>query len=152
MRSSDYRRLELLRPPPRRNSGRGKVTAAINVTPLVDVVLVLLIIFMVVTPLLARRIELPKVVGPSPWASPSDELRIAIDAAGTIQVQNETVAADALPLRIDRELRKSTIRPVMLEADRTLPFASVRTILEALRDAGAGQVALASTPLGEEKR
>ena len=123
-------------------SEKTAVRSEINVTPLVDVCLVLLIIFMVVTPLLYKQVDvqLPKTPGPGPFTPKESLIKVAILENGTIQV-------DGLP--VPREHLASTLaamyqpdRPLAVEGDRRLSYGEVRGILELIQRAGFRQVGL----------
>ncbi|HWN45534.1 MAG TPA: biopolymer transporter ExbD [Thermoanaerobaculia bacterium] len=123
-------------------SEKTAVRSEINVTPLVDVCLVLLIIFMVVTPLLYKQVDvqLPKTPGPGPFTPTESLIKVAILENGTIQV-------DGLP--VPRAHLASTLtqmylpdRPIVVEGDRRLSYGEVRGILELIQRAGFRQVGL----------
>ena len=112
--------------------------AEINVTPLVDVVLVLLIIFMVVTPFLRPiDVTLPQ----AEHAEPSEQLPVVLTlrADGAIYLHEERIAlADLGPL--------VTTRNVLVRADGDLGFGTVRRVMEELAVAGVSGVDLATVP------
>ncbi len=141
-----WRKLEMLDTPARQARVHGRTgttqSADINITPLVDVVLVLLIIFMVVTPMLAREIALPRVVSPMSWVGSEDEIRVAIDAKSTLFVGKEEVSRENLPKQLAAAVNKSKSRHVYLEVDQEVDFALVRVVLEVLRDLGLSTVGL----------
>jgi len=123
-------------------SEKTAVRSEINVTPLVDVCLVLLIIFMVVTPLLYKQVDvqLPKTPGPGCFMPKASLIKVAILENGTIQV-------DGLP--VPRAHLASTLtqmylpdRPIVVEGDRRLSYGEVRGILELIQRAGFRQVGL----------
>ena len=96
--------------------------AEINVTPLVDVVLVLLVIFMVVTPLLKQEtpVELP-ITRASQAASESRQLTLAIAADGSLTLDGQAMARDRLEERLAAVFAERTDRTVFLAADKSLP-------------------------------
>ncbi len=111
----------------------------INVTPLVDVVLVLLIIFMVVTPQLeaGAHVEVPSVENPDPAAEGQmSPIVVSVTGKGAVFVEREQVAADALRSRL-REVRNvDPDRAVLLKGDRGARFDDVRPVLEVVQDLG----------------
>jgi biopolymer transport protein TolR len=113
----------------------------INVTPLVDVMLVLLVIFMVVTPLLKQQVpvELP-LAEHSHEAQQASQVTLVAAADGTLVLNEQPVAAEAL----DGALRDLyTVRPdktIFLEADRTLPYSRVVDLMDACRAAGVERI------------
>jgi biopolymer transport protein TolR len=129
-------------------SGVGQPRSEINVTPLVDVVLVLLIIFMVVTPLLHRGVpvELPETAHHARKNDTGRQLVVSVTADG-VYVEADRLDAALLDARLRHELRVPT-RAVHVRADRALNYGSVRTVLDALHEAGASVVGMGS----EERR
>jgi len=136
----------------------GSARADINVTPLVDVVLVLLIIFMVVTPMLHRgvKIELPETAHHDRRQDTGEQLIVSVRADGvyidTDQVADvPEVGRDHKPLeekqreglvaRLKLELRDGS-RPAFVRADKRLKYGQVRYVLEQLHAAGAGTVSM----------
>ena len=123
---------------------RRKPMAEINVTPMVDVMLVLLIIFMVAAPLLTVGvpIELPKTAA-APLPSEQEEpLTIALTADGQILVQNQGVErAELIPLlRAVSEERKSG--KIFLRADGAIPYEGVMQVMGALNASGFRDIGL----------
>ena len=145
------RRVELVESKSRklRSKGKREVNADINVTPLVDVVLVLLIIFMVVTPLLGG-FELPEAIDPQGVQDTADDLNIYIKSTGEILVEDKPVTSDNLAEALAVALRKNPLRPVYLSADKELAFKKIRSLLIQFRNAGVSQAGLMSKPLREE--
>ena len=124
-------------------AGQGSKSADINITPLVDVVLVLLIIFMVVTPLLEKTIgvQLPSTEKPEvmPDTVP-DQTVVRIASDGEFTLNDETVRADdlqaALKVRMDR-IGKVADRIVFFVSDDAAPYPALVRALDAARKAGA---------------
>jgi biopolymer transport protein ExbD len=147
------RRLEMIDTDGRKKRIKGKKNgpdAAINITPLVDVVLVLLIIFMVVTPLLSEGLELPRAIDPQKLNAMGEDLKISVKRTGQIYFGEEQVEEKNLKTKLEEELNKNPFRPVYLLADKSLQFSSIRTILTALRDAGVAEVGFVSAISDEE--
>jgi biopolymer transport protein TolR len=122
----------------------GGLRGEINVTPLVDVVLVLLIIFMVVTPMLQRGkdVELPKAQAVSKEKE-SDPLVLSITPDRTLWLESERITSQALEQRLGGELEKSRSRRILLKADASLAVRDVRQLMQLTRQAGAAGVELA---------
>src|SRR5882672_4142308 len=95
------------------------VKSEINVTPLVDVVLVLLIIFMVVTPMLQRGkdVRLPRAHVTEKEQKQSDPLVISITSDHEVWLESNGVAADAVAGRVEQELGKAPHRRILLKGD-----------------------------------
>lgn len=127
------------RRPPSRSSGP---RAEINVTPLVDVVLVLLIIFMVVTPMLHRgvKVDLPDAAHPARKQDSGSELVVTVRRDGTY-VETDRLEGALLRARLSQELKISS-RPVHVRADRALKFGVVRQVLDEVHAAGAQSIGL----------
>lgn len=153
-KSSILRRLEMLDTASRKKRIKGSMLngaeATINITPLVDVVLVLLIIFMVVTPMLNDGIDLPEAKSPQKLNSKVEDLKISIAQNGEIHVGDVLVREDDLEGRITMELSSNHFRPVYLSADKDLAYRKVRRILKALREVGVSDAGLVSTEFSEE--
>jgi biopolymer transport protein ExbD len=117
----------------------------INVTPLVDVVLVLLIIFMVVTPLLHRGVHviLPTTEHHNKKQDTGEQIMLSVRKDGTY-IDADRVDSGALTPILQRELRKGN-RPVNVRADRSLRYGDVRKVIEQVHAAGAGTVNMETT-------
>ena len=118
-----------------------ELKAEINVTPLVDVVLVLLIIFMVVTPLLKQEvpIELP-LAEQSRGAADSGQVTVSLAADGRRLINGEVVAAGSLVERLTALYAERPDKSVFLEADRTLSHGQVVDLMDDCRAAGIVQI------------
>jgi biopolymer transport protein TolR len=125
--------------------GRGGYRSDINVTPLVDVVLVLLIIFMVVTPMLQRGkpVTLPKSVMIDKERKGGDPLMISITNEKKIYVENDSFDDAGLETRLRDEIIASPYRPLLLKGDERLEFGTIRKVMAIARKAGARGVQMA---------
>jgi biopolymer transport protein ExbD len=131
---------------------RTDLRAEINVTPLVDVCLVLLIIFMLVTPLLTPPVELPATPEPEAFAAEAPRTKITVAAGPPVRV---TVDDDRTPLS-DPALEallaalhaQGPGREIVLRADRRLPYGEVKRVLKAIQGAGFKNVGLAAEKKG----
>ena len=127
-----------------RRSRRGRAPMAeINVTPLVDVMLVLLIIFMVTAPLLTAGVpvELPDSRA-NPVDAEDEPLAISLDAAGRIFLGEEEVATADLPARLEAAAAQPSPPSVLLRADRALDYGRVMAVMGELNRAGLNRVSL----------
>jgi biopolymer transport protein TolR len=117
----------------------------INVTPLVDVVLVLLIIFMVVTPMLQRGkdVKLPQATKVDEEKKDVDPLILSVTLEKTVWVENDQYEDAALAERLTREFTAAPGRKVLVKGDERLTFGDVRKVMETARKSGAKSVALA---------
>lgn len=120
----------------------GATKNEINVTPLVDVVLVLLIIFMVVTPMLHRgvHVELPITEHHEKKQDTGEQLVVTVRADGKVFIETDAVPDDQLVDRVKHELKKS--RPVHVRADKKCQYKMVREVLEKIHEAGAQNVGM----------
>ncbi|WP_164017796.1 biopolymer transporter ExbD [Pyxidicoccus trucidator] len=122
--------------------GRGGIKSDINVTPLVDVVLVLLIIFMVVTPMMQRgqSVELPRAVQVEKDGK-DDPLVLSVMPDRKLFVEAQAYPDDAtFQTRLQAELRQTPGRRILLKADHSLSCGDVQRVLKLARSAGAERV------------
>ena len=132
------------------SGGKGKAKSAtpeINITPLVDVVLVLLIIFMVVTPALneGAQIELPKVLTPDPKTKYVNPIEVTIAPDGTTVVEKETIKLPQLKGKLIDLHKKDPERALMLKSDVGMKWGKMRTAFFDLQDIGFKGVLLKVT-------
>ena len=120
-----------------------EVKGDINVTPLVDVCLVLLIIFMVVTPMLQSGVDVLLPEGPHAVKRPGKEgdLVISIKQDGTVFVGQDWIPDRDLPRYLKAEHDKNPARSVMIKADKRINFGKVRTVMKAANEAEFHSVA-----------
>jgi biopolymer transport protein ExbD len=134
--------------------GKAGVKSDINVTPLVDVVLVLLIIFMVVTPMLQRGkdVVLPKskVVDKDPGQG--DPLILSITTDKRVWVDKEPLDDVALEQRLKEEVMANPNRPFLLKGDSRVTVGEVRRVMAIARKAGARGVRVAVEQVKQEGR
>src|SRR6266699_1025881 len=128
-----------------RNEG-AKVNSNINVTPMVDVMLVLLIIFMVVTPMLqhGQTVDLAKVNNPMPLpdADKEDALLVAVMRDGRVFFGNDLIQPDQLTNKIKDRLINRTDKRVFVKADARAKFGSVVEVVDNVRSAGVDELGL----------
>ena len=129
--------------------GRRTPMAEINVTPMVDVMLVLLIIFMVTAPLLTAGVQVDL---PESKAAPLDQddrpVSISLDAQGAIFVDDVAVPEGSLPQRLADIARGSSEQGgprLFLRADRTLDYGRVMAVMGEINRAGLRRVAMVTT-------
>jgi biopolymer transport protein ExbD len=125
-------------------SPHGTVRSEINVTPLVDVCLVLLIIFMVVTPLIQAgvKVDLPKTVKSPPMPGEQDQLTVSIQEDGSLWVRGVRTADADLAGRLAAIHEAEPDRTVIVRGDRRLQYEKVTEVLTTLTDVGFTRIGL----------
>ncbi len=128
----------------RRRRGRGGAMAEINVTPMVDVMLVLLIIFMVAAPLLIPGVEvnLPETAAEALPSEQEEPLTVTMLADGSVQIQTTPVEAAALVPRLQAIAAERSGDKVFLRADGSIPYERVMQVMGALNAGGFRSIAL----------
>jgi biopolymer transport protein ExbD len=132
-----------------RSHSQGHALAELNITPLLDLVFVLLIIFMITTPLMEQQlpVDLPKATAslPATMPDPKSILTLTLSKDGSVLLGSEKITLDQLtPLLTQRKARDPEL-VVSLRADSSLPYDKIFRALEAVRSAGA-RLDLANTP------
>ncbi|WP_299878594.1 protein TolR [uncultured Sulfitobacter sp.] len=128
----------------RRRRRRSAPMSEINVTPFVDVMLVLLIIFMVAAPLLTVGVpvELPRTAAGALPADQEEPLAVTVTADGAVQIQTTPVARDQLVVRLRAIAAERTSDRVFLRADGAVPYAQVMEVMGALNAGGFSNIGL----------
>jgi biopolymer transport protein ExbD len=121
--------------------------AEINVTPMVDVMLVLLVIFIITAPLFthAIKLDLPKAqAAPAPPQGPA--ITISIDAAGRLYWDDVPVTREDLAARMAAQAQRDPQPDVLLRAGRSTPFEQVTDVMAAAQSAGLGRIGFVTAP------
>ncbi|MBW4985008.1 protein TolR [Mameliella sp. CS4] len=130
----------------RRGSRRSRAQpmAEINVTPFVDVMLVLLIIFMVAAPLLTVGVpvELPKTAAQALPSDPQEPLTVTLSADGKVLIQSTEITRDELVNRLRAIAAERSDDRVYLRADGSVPYSDVAQIMGALNAGGFSSIGL----------
>jgi len=124
----------------------------INVTPFIDVMLVLLIIFMVAAPLATVDVpvDLPSSTAPQNQRPPKP-VYVTVKADGTLAIGDNTVTRDALPAAIAAATGGDKGQRVFVRGDRAVPYGDVMQLMNVLRDAGYLKIALVGMESREAK-
>ena len=123
-----------------------QVNSNINVTPMVDVMLVLLIIFMVITPMLQNKvqIDMAKVDNPTsmPDADKEDAIVVAITRDGGVFLGHNKIATSELGAQVQEKLSTTPGKTIYIRADARAQFRAVEDAIDAVRTAGIDDVGL----------
>jgi biopolymer transport protein ExbD len=121
--------------------------AEINVTPLVDVMLVLLVIFIITAPLLSYAIKLDLPNDPAPATEPAPAtVKISIDAAGTVYWDGESVSDADLIARMANAAKATTLPEVHVRADKATRYERISFVLSTAQQAGLAKIGFVTEP------
>ena len=126
--------------------------ADINVTPFVDVVLVLLIIFMVTAPILQSGIEVNVPKTKTVKEISEERMVVSINREQRVFLGNEAVNINEIGAKLRQKVRDPEHEAIYLRADENVPFGAFATVLDALKQAGFTQVSIVTQPLNEGKK
>ena len=131
----------------RANSPEPEPVTEVNIIPVIDISLVLLVILFVTAPLLAYP-TLPVELPPAS-ALPNQELTIALTCAldGTLSVRAAATTWDAVVSDLRREVDKKKGAIVLIRADKSVPYKTIQRLIAAAKASGAAQIALATEPI-----
>ncbi len=127
--------------------GQAAPISDINVTPLVDVLLVLVVILLVTAPLLASalRLDLPQAAGTRPADAPRF-LSVAVDAQGQLFVNDQPASAAELAERLAQAAQANPDTELRLRADQAVPYGRVVEVVGAAQQAGLSRIAFVAEP------
>ena len=138
----------------KRDEGK-KVNSNINVTPMVDVMLVLLIIFMVITPMLSKGVQVNMVKTKNPIAmqaaDKSDAIVVAVTRDGRSYLNNNQMPAEDLAPKVKDLLTNRLDKTVYIRADSRAKYEKVVDVVDNLRAAGVDQVGLLTEQVQKDK-
>jgi biopolymer transport protein ExbD len=125
--------------------GKKGVVASINITPYIDILLVLLIIFMVAAPLKQHEhpVRVPK---PAPVAQPKDvkpdSIIVDMDLDHTVKLNNQVMTLDKLETTLTEVFRRRAVKNMFIRGDASLPYGDVFVLLDIAKRSGVGDIAL----------
>lgn len=127
--------------------GRGGMVAEINVTPLVDVMLVLLIIFMVTAPMMSQGVEvdLPETTA-KPLRQQEKPIVITINKKGVIYIDRIKVSPTLLKQKLTTLAKKKKNNPIFLNADKRVPYGKVVKVMADIKDSGFEKLGMITQP------
>jgi biopolymer transport protein TolR len=128
-------------------SGKGRLMSDINVTPFVDVMLVLLIIFMVTAPMMTHgvKVETPQTTHEKMDVS-EKALVISIDGSRRVYINEYQLNADEVRQKLPTILDVKRTGEVYLKADKSLPYGLVMDVMAQIRDAGIEKIGMVTEP------
>lgn len=124
--------------------GENDTVTGINVTPMVDIMLVLLIIFMVTSTFVAEqslKVSLPKVA--SREDTPTPAITVTLGAKGEIRIMKKATDLDGLRLQMQTEVLSDPTIKVVVKADKDIPYLKLAAALDAIKLGGVQKIALA---------
>src|SRR6516164_1629971 len=138
------------------SGGRGEVTADINVTPMADVMLVLLIIFMVVTPMLQKgqSVELAKTKNPIDMkeADRDDAVLVTVTRDGKLYLGQDKITVEALGIKVNDLLATKLEKKVFVKSDLRAKYGDVVAVVDNIRNAGVDQIGLLTERIDDQVR
>jgi biopolymer transport protein TolR len=135
------------------DQGGGGTISQINVTPLVDVMLVLLVIFMVTAPILQQgvAINLPK-VRTAALEGEDQQLVVSVNGKGGLYLNDTVIALPELGPKLQAILKLQPDRQVFLRADQNVPYGEVMRVIAAVKGAGVERLGMVTEPPPDEKK
>ena len=133
--------------------GNDSLMSDINVTPFVDVMLVLLIIFMVTAPMMIQgvNISLPEATS-EPLPAEQEQLLITIDNNNKIYINDYQVTLDFLQEKLITFFKGRTDREVYLRADKRIPYGMVVSVMSEIKGAGVEKLGMVTEPISQEEK
>ncbi len=129
-------------------SGRTQTALAdINVTPLVDVIMVLLIIFMVTAPVLQSGIEVNVPHTRTVKELTEERLVISIDKSQKVYLGNDPININQIAAQLKRRIRDPQHQVIYLRSDEDVPFGAFATVMDAVKQSGISNVSIVTQPI-----
>ncbi len=133
-------------------SDSDELMSEINVTPFVDVMLVLLIIFMVAAPMMVQgvNVDLPK-ASTKPLKTNQENLVVSIDNERKVYINNQVVNVEYLAEKLTKIMENLETKNVYLRADKRVPYGIVINVVSKIKHAGVDSIGMITLPDEEEK-
>ncbi len=132
------------------NGGRGhRALADINITPFVDVVLVLLIIFMLTAPILQSGIEVEVPKTKTVKEITEERLVISIDRKQRVYFGNDPININEIASTLQRKVRDPERQSIFIRADQDVPFGAFATVMDAVKQSGITNVSIVTQPMDQ---
>jgi biopolymer transport protein TolR len=133
-------------------SNADRLMSDINVTPFVDVMLVLLVIFMVTAPMMMQGVDvaLPEATT-KPLVAQKDNLIITVDKDGQVHINDFAVDTDFLKEKLAKILENRTDREVYFRADKSVPYGVVVKVMAEIKAAGVEKLGMVTVPVEEDR-
>jgi biopolymer transport protein TolR len=137
---------------PVRGNGHRGLVSEINVTPLVDVMLVLLIIFMVTAPMMTQglNVDLPETTAKA-LRQENEPIVVSIDKDSQISLGKIPVAQAQLLQQLSKESEEAKKKPIFLQADKNVPYGVVASVMADIKNAGFDKLGMVTKPSEKEK-
>lgn len=128
-----------------------RLMSEINVTPLVDVMLVLLIIFMVTAPMMMQGVDvaLPETTS-EPLAAEKEHLVISIDPGGQVFINEFQISIDVLGEKLSKILEGKPDKEAYLRADKNIPYGTVVRVMAEIKSAGIDKLGMVTVPIDKK--
>lgn len=138
------------------NLNKSTTLSDINVTPLVDVMLVLLVIFMVTAPLLETKnqsinLNLPKVRTGQRANITDTAVIVSIDKQGTVYLNDSEILQRELKKKLEILFSERSKKEIFLKADNTIPYGNVMSVMDLIRSSGIKKISMVTEPLKRNK-
>ena len=136
---------------PTRNNGRKRLVSDINVTPLVDVMLVLLIIFMVTAPMMTQglNVDLPETTAKS-LRQEEKPIVVTVSKEGEISINNVTLVRSVLVQELQKSYLANKEQPIFLKADKNVTYGHVVTVMADIKSVGFDKIGMITKPPEKE--
>jgi len=136
---------------PIRGRGKKRLVSEINVTPLVDVMLVLLIIFMITAPMMTQglNVDLPETTSKS-LRQEENPIVVTVDKDGIITINEAVLAPDLLRQELQKKYKANQKQPIYLKADKNVPYGNVVTVMSDIKSVGFDKIGMITKPLEKE--